>query len=135
MTCYPRRAEYEVIQSFENGQSTSTTKISQVHELVPIEDGVRFPEGANTSNWEEMTDSSAVTAYARDANILTLILAMASPLAGSFQTTISPGSVLYHEVLQDDQGRAFLRVSNFLGWNGKSTLPVFFLGLTTLYFD
>lgn len=47
MTCYPRRAEYEVIQSFENGQPTSTTKIGQVHELVPIEDGVRFPEGAS----------------------------------------------------------------------------------------
>ena len=135
MTCYPRRAEYEVIQSFENGQPTSTTKIGQVHELVPIEDGVRFPEGANTSNWEEMTNSSAVTAYARDANILTLILAMANPLAGSFRTTISPGSVLYDEVLQDDQGRAFLRVSNFLGWNGKPTLHVFSPSLTTVHFD
>ena len=42
---------------------------------------------------------------------------MTNPLAGSFKTMLSPGSMVYDEILQDDQGRSFLRYSNFLGWN------------------
>ena len=133
MTCYPRRAEYEVIQSFQNDQPTSTTKIGQLHELVPIEDGLRIPEGTNTSSWEEVTNSSSFPAYARDANILYLIFAMTNPLSGSFETMLSPGSTVYDEILQDDQGRSFLRYSNFLGWNGKQNLHVLFLVFMTLH--
>jgi hypothetical protein len=89
ISCYPRRAEYKLHQTFENGQSTSNVTIGSVYELVPLPGYVTPPPGVNKETWLYNSNGSwgnEADNYLRDSNIMALIQTFASPLLGSFST-------------------------------------------------
>lgn len=87
ISCYPRRAEYELHQTFQNGGQISNVTVGPVYDLVPLPAKVTPPPNVDPDQWIYNSNGSwgdETTNYMRDANIMALIQAMASPLIGSY---------------------------------------------------
>ncbi|OGM49451.1 hypothetical protein ABOM_001699 [Aspergillus bombycis] len=73
LTCRPRRAKYHVVQRFGNGEQSSTVTISDVRNLVEMDEKFYFSKNNMTQ---------AVVDTIRDRNIMTLIMAMTKGISG-----------------------------------------------------
>ena len=117
LSCYPRRAEYHVLQSFENGQQQSTVQFGEISDLVSL-DGAPAPEsGSHDLTWN-LYANSTTAAYIRDANILGLIMSMTHSLSGSYSTILDPNPQSLTNM--SNATANWTRFQDTLSWNGIS---------------